>query len=80
MKQMRPLFTIEGIVFVLALCGMIWIGLQSAYSIGLARGIDIGRKQCAIAPGQQVTSSTPDSCTYANTYGRSTEKRKVYEK
>jgi len=79
-KSPRPAFTLEGLVFALAVFGMIAMSLDAAYTIGIAKGVEIGRKQCAVVPGKQVTSSTPDSCTYANAYGRSTEKRKANEK
>ena len=34
-------------------------------------------KVCASVPGQQVVSTTADTCTYANSYGRSTTKRRA---
>lgn len=43
-------------------------------------GRDVGRdepKVCARVPGQQVVSSTVDSCTYATAYGRATRTRRA---
>ena len=34
-------------------------------------------KSCATVPGKQVISSTADNCTYADSYGRATTKRKA---
>lgn len=48
--------------------------------IALDYGMDLGRdepKVCARVPGQQVVSSTVDSCTYATAYGRATRTRRA---
>lgn len=34
-------------------------------------------KQCASVPGKEVVSSTADTCTYANAYGRAATKRRA---
>lgn len=34
-------------------------------------------KSCASVPGQQVVSTTAETCTYANSFGRATTKRRA---
>jgi hypothetical protein len=54
--------------------------LRSTYNRGVEAGVEVGvakPKVCASVPGQQVVSSTADTCTYASAYGRATKKRKA---
>lgn len=40
-------------------------------------GLGEGRKQCAKIAGHDPISTTPDSCTFAKSYGRATIRRKA---
>ena len=58
-------------------CVIIGVGLYTdgVYQYGYKHGQAL--KVCAVVPGQQVVSSTADVCTYANSYGRATTKRRA---
>ena len=49
------------------------VGIVGGFNIGVSVGSEA--KQCATFPGAQIISSTADSCTYANAYGRATFRR-----
>ena len=48
---------------------MVW---EDGYNSGKA-----APKTCASVPGQQVVSTTAETCTYANSFGRATTKRRA---
>ncbi len=50
--------------------------LWLAFDYGLATGKAEPRK-CATVQGQQVVSSTAETCTYASEFGRATTKRRA---
>lgn len=45
---------------------------ETMYQYGKTQGQAL---KCAEVPGKEVVSTTKDTCTYANSYGRSTIKR-----
>lgn len=49
---------------------------QAMYDFAYERGLSVPRK-CASVPGQQVVSTTAETCTYANSFGRATTKRRA---
>lgn len=75
MTTSRSTLLAERLIFLLAiLATMFFIG-KGLYNYGYTHGQ--AAKVCAAVPGQQVVSSTADSCTYANAYGRATKQRKA---
>lgn len=71
----RSTWLAERIIFIVAiLATMYYIG-DALYSYGYTHGQ--AARVCAIVPGQQVVSSTADTCTYANAYGRATKTRRA---
>lgn len=60
----------DRIVFYVCLLALIGLMIEAGYQYGKAEAA----KQCATVPGQQVVSTTADTCTYASAYGRSTIK------
>lgn len=50
----------------------LWLAFDCGYNTGKA-----APKQCASVQGQQVVSTTADTCTYANSFGRATTKRRA---
>lgn len=49
---------------------------QAVYELGSTHGKAEPRK-CASVQGQQVVSTTAETCTYANSFGRATTKRRA---
>ncbi len=75
MNTPRSTWLAERIIFIVAiLATMYYIG-DSIYNYGFTHGQ--AARVCAIVPGQQLVSTTADTCTYANAYGRATKKRKA---
>ena len=65
----------ERLIFLLAiLATMFFIG-KGLYNYGYTHGQ--AAKVCASVPGEKVVSTTADTCTYANAYGRATKQRKA---
>jgi hypothetical protein len=75
MTTSRSTLLAERLIVLLAiLATMFFIG-KGLYNYGYTHGQSA--KVCASVPGQQVVSSTVDTCTYANAYGRSVRVRKA---
>ncbi len=69
----------EYLIFGLAMIFIMYYLGYSLYNHGFNHGYTHGQaaRVCAIVPGQQVVSTTADTCTYANAYGRATKQRKA---
>lgn len=65
----------ERLIFITALLATMYYIGDALYNYGFTHGQ--AARVCAIVPGQQVVSTTADTCTYANAYGRATKKRKA---
>ena len=72
---MRSTALAERLIILLAiLATMYYIG-DAIYNYGYTHGQ--AAKVCASVPGQQVVSTTADTCAYANAYGRATRTRRA---
>ena len=70
----RRTTNIDMLVFAVCLAGFgLWVTWTYAYS----RGVEDGRKQCAKLAGHDPISTTADVCTFAQSYGRATIKRRA---
>lgn len=49
---------------------------QEMYDLGV-RDTRAEPRKCAVVQGQQVVSTTHDTCTYASAFGRSVTKRRA---
>lgn len=64
------------IVIIVSLAGVFFAGRdygQTEMKLAMSKV----PKVCAIVPGEQVVSSTADTCTYASSYGRATRTRRA---
>lgn len=75
MNTPRSTWLAERIIFIVAILAIMYCIGDSIYNYSFTHGQ--AARVCAIVPGQQVVSTTADTCTYANAYGRATKKRKA---
>lgn len=66
----------DRIVFWVCVVSTLILYTHSVYEYGVEHGT-AAPKKCASVPGQQVVSTTHDTCTYASAFGRATNKRRA---
>jgi hypothetical protein len=66
----------DRVVFWVCVISTLILYTHLVWEDGYAAGKNLP-KQCAKVPGKEVVSSTADTCTYANSFGRSTTKRRA---
>lgn len=65
--------TTNTLVFVLCLVSF---AVFTSYEVGYSHAAN-ATKVCAVVPGEQVVSSTADTCTYARSFWLATKKRRA---
>lgn len=76
MTQGDPNRALDRVVFWVCLTALVAIYTIEVHDYGYRKGLSVP-KQCASVPGQQVVSTTAETCTYAAAYGRATTKRRA---
>ncbi len=63
---------------VVGVCAIVSIGLYThlVWEDGFTAG-RVAPRKCASVEGKEVVSTTAETCTYANSYGRATNKRRA---
>lgn len=75
MNTPRSTWLAERIIFVMAILATMYYVGDAIYNYGYTHGQSA--KVCASVPGEKVVSTTADTCTYANAYGRATKIRRA---
>ena len=60
-------------IFRIAIVVLMGLCIEAGYQYGKQEVA----KQCAVVPGEQVVSTTANTCTYATSYGRAIKVRSV---
>ena len=71
----RQAHYMDGVIFAVAVMALCGVCIEAAYNYGYTHGQ--AAKVCASVPGEKVVSTTADTCTYANAYGRAVKTRRA---